>query len=546
LKRLDSAEALSLRHAQEAKPFVLEAIRIARENADQKYPGEFSIQGTGALAVESLLEEFSYLKGTLGIQRFGDNFRYDPATADELGCGFTVLAVFRQYEKARCGFVPPDGWGAKFRYSGDPTYDMARHLLADDAPWDGASHPFNLGLEGIVLDEMHDCAWSMFTVIRQLIELNPQATFMGVGDRDQVIHGKHGADSYFMGPDLDHEIGVVSRFPLTLAHRFGRQIAHPLALFSQKGYQATDSAATQVTLRTAAGANDNAGIIFEIISRHKMGAGSTRDDFAVLWRHPGASVEIEHHLILKGLGYQTIGFKPFLQRPEIAFARMLLSIAVDHPTQFMAESLADAKRAVWQFLGADLPAPNTAEETEHIIEAATEPDFKRFVFPGLLGEVDKKVGESVQAALKIAESDDPQDVGRFVKALNFLFMAQKVFVSQRDVQEATFSIESFAAVATHYDTINGMLAAMNSIDFAHRKRSAAQQLIRLSTIEDAKGLEFRHVFIPDCNAKTFDGLSQDERNLFYVAASRARDHLVISYKKGEQSSYLKHFMSSGD
>jgi DNA helicase II / ATP-dependent DNA helicase PcrA len=66
--------------------------------------------------------------------------------------------------------------------------------------------------------------------------------------------------------------------------------------------------------------------------------------------------------------------------------------------------------------------------------------------------------------------------------------------------------------------------------------------LALSSIEDAKGLEFRHVFIPDCNTKAFDGVTQDERNLFYVATSRARDNLIISYRKGAESTYLKHFM----
>jgi DNA helicase-2/ATP-dependent DNA helicase PcrA len=46
--------------------------------------------------------------------------------------------------------------------------------------------------------------------------------------------------------------------------------------------------------------------------------------------------------------------------------------------------------------------------------------------------------------------------------------------------------------------------------------------MRLTTIDAAKGLEFDHVIIPDVNAREFDGASGDERNLFSVAASRAR------------------------
>lgn len=153
---------------QEVKSFVLEAIRAAREASEQKFSGEFSIQGTGVLAVESLLEEFSFLKGTLGIQHYGEHFHLDPGTAADLGCDYTTLAVFLQYERTRNNFVPPDDWGTKFRYVGDATYDMARHLLSEDPPWDWQSHPLGLGLEGVVLDEMHDCGWAMFTVIRHL------------------------------------------------------------------------------------------------------------------------------------------------------------------------------------------------------------------------------------------------------------------------------------------------------------------------------------------------------------------------------------------
>ncbi len=541
LKKFDSTGTVSYRYAREVKPFVLEAIRTARDISNERFPGEFSIQGTGVMSVEFLLEEFSYLKGTLRIQRYGDYFRYDPITADDLGCDYTSLVVFRQYESARSGFMLKEGWGTKFRYVGDATYDMARHLESDDQPWGWEEHPFHLGLEGIVLDEMHDCGWSIFTVIRHLMNLNPQASFMGIGDRDQVIHGKYGADSYFMGPDLDRELGEISRFPLTLTHRFGKDVSRPLALFCRKEYQSSTSAETQVSLHIAAEAKDNVNLIFELVDRYNN-VGSTEEDFAVLLRHPGSSVELEHSLTLRGMNYKTVGFKTFLQRPEIAFARMLLSIAIDHQTHFTSESLLEAKRAVWEFFGANLPAPNTAEETERVMGSASESNFKSFVFTALLSEADKQVITSVHAALDIAESNDPQKVTQFVKALNFSAMAQKVLVSKRDIEEATFSIESFGEVAKHYETIDGMLSAMNSMDFQQRKSSTTRHQLRLSTIEEAKGLEFRCVFIPECNAMTFDGPNQDERNLFYVAASRARENLMVSYKKGAESTYLKHFM----
>lgn len=541
LKKIDGTAVIRYSDAREVKPYVLKAIQIARGISDQLFPGDFSIQGTGVLSVEHLLEEFSYIKGTLGPQRYGDHFRYDPATAADLGCDYTSLAVLRQYEKLRNDSAHPEECVPRFRYVGDSTYDMTMHLLSDDPIWGGDKHPLDLSLEGIVLDEMHDCSWSMFTVISHLLKQNLNASFMGIGDRDQVIHGKHGADAYFMGPDLDREIGGVSRFPLTLTHRFGEQVARPLALFSKKDYQSSPAAKTLVSLHRAEHAKDNAGLILELFGKYKSDAGSVEEDFAILLRHPGASVELEHSLHLKGVGYRTVGFKTFLQRPEIAFVRMLLSIAVDHQTVFMPESLLEAKLAVWQYLGVNLPVPSTAEETKNTVESATEQNFRSFVFHALLGEADKQLITSVHAALEIAAYNDAQRVGEFVRALNFLAMAQKVLVSKRDIEETISSLESFAEVAKHYDSIDGLLGALNIIDHQKRKESAARHQFRLSTIEDAKGLEFQHIFIPDCNARMFDGSSQDERNLFYVATSRARNSLAISYREGSESTFLRHF-----
>ncbi len=221
---------------------------------------------------------------------------------------------------------------------------------------------------------------------------------------------------------------------------------------------------------------------------------------------------------------------------------MLLSIAVDHQTHFIPESLFEAKRAVWQFLDVNLPAPSTTEHTQTVIESATEVNFKSFVFTALLRQLEKEIFESVQEAIEIAQFDEPQRIDEFIEKLNFSRMAQQAFVSKRNIEEAILSINSFGQVAKHYTTIDAMLGAMNSIDRLQRKKKNESSQIQLSTIEDAKGLEFNYVFIPDCNSNIFDGPSQDERNLFYVAASRARKHLMFSYKKGDESSYLKYFM----
>lgn len=251
LKPLDASRVRALTHTRDVKPFVLEAIRKARDKANAKQPGEFWIQGSGAVSVEMLLESFAVLKGNLGIQRFGEHFRCTPTVANELGMDYTTLAVFLAYEQDRLSYDPQDGATTQFRFIGDHTYDLALHLLSEDPPWNHDNNPLALNLQAVVVDEMHDIGWAIFTVLRHLLENNPQADFLGVGDRDQVIHGKHGADSYFMGPDLDRELGPVKRYPLSKTHRFGESLAQAMGLFSNKPYQSTHTVLTTIQVKPA-------------------------------------------------------------------------------------------------------------------------------------------------------------------------------------------------------------------------------------------------------------------------------------------------------
>lgn len=527
--------------AIQVQPYVLQAVLRAREVSKEKFANDFLIQGTGSLSVEYLLEEFAVLKGTLAVPRYGEEFRCAPAVAAELGTDYTPLAVFIQYERDRTDYANPEGEQVKFRYPGDATYDMARWLLSENAPWHWEKHPLNLGIEAVVLDEMHDCGWAIFTVIRALMDHNPEATFLGVGDKDQVIHAKNGADSYFMGPNLSRELGAITSFQLTVTRRFGEDIASPLGAFANKEYNFHPDNTSSAVLRLAESPKDNADLIMQLIHQYNVDLSTIGDDFAVLLRHPGMSVGIEHELLLKGMTYQTVGFRPFLQRPEIAFVRMLLAIAVDHQSKFIPPALLEAKQAVWEFMGSDLPVLDAQEATDKTINSATEENFRRFVFPDLLGEAEQEIQDSIHAAMEVAATNDALKIKDFIEALDFNRIGQKIYVSEADFEEVRYALDSLGKVANQYTSIDAFLGAMNTFDHALRKPSAAHRQLRLSSIEDAKGLEFRIVFIPDCNKNTFDSGTQDERNLFYVAASRAKELLVMGHTKDAESSYLKHF-----
>ena len=86
-------------------------------------------------------------------------------------------------------------------------------------------------------------------------------------------------------------------------------------------------------------------------------------------------------------------------------------------------------------------------------------------------------------------------------------------------------------------------------EFDERERSNVEPEVIgvvLTSIHSAKGLEWNHVFIPRLRegvlpisyAMTSDELMAEERRLFYVAVTRAKDSLSLSFAGGDSSRFL--------
>jgi DNA helicase II / ATP-dependent DNA helicase PcrA len=543
LERFEGTRVRRERRPEDVRSAAIAAIACARANAEVRFPGEFSLHGTGDLAVEGLLEEFGQIKGAMAIERAGEFFSLTPGGACDLGFNFTTLAVLREYERERAPLFDGDGEQARFRYLGDATYDLARLLISDDPPFTREDHPLRVGAEMLVFDEMHDCNWAIFTVLKKLLEVNDGCRFLGVGDRDQVIHAKDGADSYFMKNGFDVEIGAPKRLPLTVTHRFGESLALRLGNFASKAYAASKDRTTAVVIKRANTAEEILQIV-EGAARNRLGLDqdSSLQNLVVLLRHPGDAVELEHFLIVRNVPYETIGFKSFLQRPEVLFIRMLLAVAIDLQAKFGTETLQAAKRATWHFTGGiSLVKAGDASQTEQAIDSATEENFRSFMLPDLLRETGRSVSERVVGAIETASTNEIRDLVDVVARLRISELARSVFVRSSDVEEVDSSISGLLNVAKRYSSIDSLLNALLQYDYSTNASSRKESRIVLSTIEASKGLEFDHVIVPNVNAGSFDGTGPDERNLFYVATSRACNLLTLTYVNGRASSLLASF-----
>jgi superfamily I DNA/RNA helicase len=92
---------------------------------------------------------------------------------------------------------------------------------------------------------------------------------------------------------------------------------------------------------------------------------------------------------------------------------------------------------------------------------------------------------------------------------------------------------------------------MNVVEFlewlrkiTYMRATKKDPILTLSTVHQAKGREWKHVFVVGCDQGVMphrDGELLEEHRIFFVAASRAADELQISFTKS-RSQFLNQFI----
>lgn len=103
------------------------------------------------------------------------------------------------------------------------------------------------------------------------------------------------------------------------------------------------------------------------------------------------------------------------------------------------------------------------------------------------------------------------------------------------ISQKFIDIVDFPSTAD-YDIFN----AVEAVNEFKNNKDSQYSGINLSTIHAAKGKEWDYVIIPECNNSNFPfkGLdTEEERNIFYVACSRAKKSLSMTYSKNFKSNY---------
>lgn len=397
----------------------------------------------------------------------------------------------------------------------------------------------------ILVDEYQDTNSVQAEIVRMLASVHRNV--LVVGDDAQSIYSFRAADirNILRFPDVFSDAKV---FRLTANYRSSPEILGVAnAIISQneeqfpKQLRAINPAHEKPCVIPAASDAQEAQYIGEHISR-TIASGGQPKDIAVLFRAAFHSQLLEMELMRRGIAYEYRGGMKFFERAHIKDVLAHLRILANPKDEAAwlrvlglldGVGLATAKKLLERIRGMETFDQMTSWAPESGGRAARE--WERFA----------------QTAKKVAAASSPAEAIRSVVAGWYREYAEAEYPDARDRLE---DIEQFAAFAESHNDLSAFLEEIALTDlFGLREAGSlsSNDRVILSTIHQAKGLEWPTVFViglsdgkfPNPRALEDDGGLEEERRLFYVAATRAKRQLFFTYAsvsgRGEAISYVQ-------
>ena len=410
------------------------------------------------------------------------------------------------------------------------------------------------------------------------------AAIFAVGDDDQSIYAFRGANVGNMA-DFEREFDVRHLIKLEQNYR-----SHGHILDAANVLIANNSHRLGKNLRTEAGhgepvrvyeaatdTQEAAWMIEEI--KALINTGLMRDEVAVLYRSNAQSRVVEHALVGAGIAYRVYGGLRFFERQEVkhALAYLRLIDNLNDDTAFMRvvnfpargigarslEQLADAARLHDCSLAAAVPfVAGKAGSSLHAflgliaqMSAATEylslPEMVEHVTHAsrlVTHYTNEREGqdrlENLQELVNAATAfvnEEGYGFGTPARSIALHPGASNAPALNSTADAATQVLDAVdpAAPQQNPDMMTPLAGFLShaSLEAGDNQAQAGQDAVQLMTVHAAKGLEFTAVFITGLEEGLFphensaieaDGL-EEERRLMYVAITRAKERLYLSF-----------------
>ncbi len=385
----------------------------------------------------------------------------------------------------------------------------------------------------ILVDEFQDINRIQYQVIRMLAA--PENNLFIVGDDDQSIYRFRGARPEIMlGFPQDYPeakqllLSVNYRSRPELVRASGQLIQHNEARFSKKLSAAAGSGGTLTVRAFSNPAEENRQVIRELQEYHRQGIPYR--EMGLLFRTNQNPRGIVEQLLRMNLPFQMRDLVPNLYEHWIA-GDLLTYLFLAQGSRKRGDFLRIINRPKRYVHRAALDRPEV--DLEHLKEWYRGKDW-----------MEEKL-DRLAYDLKILERMAPAAAIHYIrKTVGYEgFLAEYAQYRRMQPEELFEILEELEEAARPFRTLPEWLEHIQTYtrQLQEQKQDRRQEQrdgISVSTMHSAKGLEYQVVYILDANEgitpyKRAQGKAdwEEERRLFYVAATRAKDHLHVYWAK---------------
>jgi len=382
----------------------------------------------------------------------------------------------------------------------------------------------------IMVDEFQDSNYAQIR-LAELVAI-PDFNYVVVGDVDQAIYQWRGAMPEFMLDFAEKygatvvELGTNYRsLPAIVVHAKQCIECNELRLPKTLVANRTNDATVKFVQSTST--DDEARNIREYIQQYDVD-GLKLDNVSVLMRMNAQSRAIEEEFSTHKIPYIVLGSVSFYERKEIKNILAYLRLLVDPmDARFGEQSICRPFRYV------------SKQALDNIRDYARQMPYidavDMFVDRGHLGPVVRVELANYTSMMRglSAEHSPAQVIKTVVESTNYLSYLQAEEGSDTPETSRAGNIGELVASATRFNTVTNFIDYVDT-QIKLRKKNQRKNVdgrVQVMTVHKSKGLEFQVVFIIGTNEGVMPhakGDMEEERRLFYVAMTRAKDDLYVS------------------
>ena len=406
-------------------------------------------------------------------------------------------------------------------------------------------HKYQHRFKYVLVDEFQDTNISQYLITKKLSAVSQNIAV--VGDDAQSIYA-------FRGASIDNILNFEKDFPdlntirLEQNYRSTQNIvnvANSVIARNKSQLKKTvwtaNTEGTQIDLIKSISDQEEGRFVASAIFEQKTQNSYKNSDFAVLYRTNRQSRAIEEALRKAGINYRIYGGLSFYQRKEIkdlmAYLRFSINTADEQAFRRIINlpkrgiGAASVEKIVVAAFEHDIPLWEVLTNIEHFL-------------PGRIANAVRDFVTLIKSFRIYAESHDAYEAASHIAKnsglLKELYDDKTIEGLNRyeNVQELLNAVKEYADNPEVEDkTISAFLQEVALLTDQDNDKNQDTDFVTLMTIHAAKGLEFKNVFVVGLEEDLFPSkmmLSsradlEEERRLFYVAITRAKENLFFSY-----------------